>query len=149
MRISHALLLASALSACGGGNSDPSATDVPFRTVAISQNSGINTKEGVVARSQREFNTAWTQYSANLTSPAQAPNIDFGVEQIIGFASGTRSSGCHTMSITRVSNTGDRLVVTYRENIAPPDTICTTSTVTPAHLIAVPASPLQVAFVPG
>jgi len=50
------------------------------------------------------------------------------------------------MSITRVTQTSDRLVVTYKEQVPAANAVCTQAIVNPAHFVAVPKSQLQVVF---
>jgi hypothetical protein len=146
MRIALALLLSSAVGACGGGDSSSVGTDVPFTTVAQTQYSGVTASEGVVVRSQSEFTAVWARYSARSVPPPPPPAIDFSAVQVLGFFLGTRTNGCYTVSITRVTQSASSLVVAYKEQVA--GTLCTQSLVDPAHLVAVPMSQLQVEFVP-
>ncbi|WP_130429995.1 protease complex subunit PrcB family protein [Rivibacter subsaxonicus] len=146
MRTAISLVVASLLAACGGGEASSETRNVPFTTVAQSGNSGVTAGEGVVARNQAEFNTVWARFSSNLLPPPQAPAIDFGSQQVVGYFLGSRPNGCYSMSITRVTQSDDRLVVSYKEQVPAAGAICTMQVVNPAHLVAVPLSPLHVEF---
>ena len=146
MRIALALLVASVVTACGGSDSTSDGTNVPFTTVAQSNYSAVTAREGVVARSQSELNAVWARHSANLSPPPQPPVIDFNALQVVGFFLGNRANGCYSMSISRVTQTSDRLVVTYIEQVPAANAVCTQAIVNPSHLVAVPKSQLQVEF---
>jgi hypothetical protein len=146
MRTAISLVVASFLAACGGGEASSETRNVPFTTVAQSGNAGVTAAEGVVARNQAEFNAVWARFSSKLLPPAPAPAIDFGRQQVVGYFLGSRPNGCYSMSITRISQADDRLVVSYKEQAPAAGAICTMQVVNPAHLVAVPQSPLQVEF---
>jgi hypothetical protein len=146
MRIVLSLLVAACVfSGCGGGDATSDGTDIPFTTIASPCNSNVTASEGVVARSQGEFSAVWDRCYANTSSPPPPPVIDFDVQQVIGFFLGVRPDGCHSVSITRINQATDRLVVVYKERVA--GTLCTQALVYPAHLVMVPKSQLQVEFV--
>ena len=144
--LTFALLVASALGACGGSDSTSDSTNVPFTTVAQSSNSAIAASEGVVARTLSELNALWVRHSANMSPPPPPPVIDFNVTQVVGYFLGARPNGCHSMTITRITQTSRRLVVTYKEQVPATGAICTQVVVTPAYLVAVPMSQLPVEF---
>ena len=147
MRTAISLVVVSALAACGGTETDSESSIIPFITVAQTSNSGVTTREGVVARNQSEFNAVWARHSANLLPPPQPPAVDFNAHQVVGYFLGSRPNGCYAMSITRITRTGDRLAVAYKEQVAAADAVCTQQIVNPAHLVTVPQSQLQVEFV--
>lgn len=142
-------LLAAAVFACGGGGSGgpgDAGTEVPFTTV-VRSSSAVSAREGVVARSQGEFDAVWARYHANLAPAPPPPVFDFGAVQVVGIFLGTRPNGCYAVSITRVVRTADRLTVVYREQLPAPGVGCTQALVNPSHLVTVPASRLEVGFV--
>jgi len=147
MHIALALFCAALVVACGGSSAVSSETNVPFITVASTQNSGVTTREEVVARTQAEMTEVWARYSAASVSPPQPPVVDFAAKQVVGVFLGSRASGCYSVSISRITQTGDRLVVAYREQGPSVGAVCTAAIVNPAHLVAVDRTSLPVEFV--
>ena len=145
--IAFAVISAVFISACGGGESSTS-TDVPFTTIAQTLfSSSVSVSEGLVARSQSEFNAMWARTYTRISPPPQQPSIDFNAVQVIGYFLAARPTGCYSVSIVRISQQADRLLVTYKEAVPPPTAICTAAGVFPAHLVTVPKSQLEVVFV--
>ena len=140
------LVIVSGLAASGCAGANPDATSVPFSTVERSGTSAVTTPESFVVRSQTEFNALWARHTANRLPPPPAPAVDFKANQIVGYFLGWRPSGCYSMSISRVIQTSDRVIVTYKEDVPPPGAICTAMMVSPAHFVAVPQSRLPVEF---
>lgn len=142
------LVVASLLTAaCGATETISEGPNVPFATLAQSNSSGVTSSEGVVARNQTEFNALWVRHSANSSPLPPAPSVNFNAFQVVAYFLGTRSNGCYSISITRVTRTSDRLVVTYKEQVPAAGVLCTANIVSPAHLVVVPQSQLQVEFV--
>jgi hypothetical protein len=146
MRVSVSIIAALLLIACGGEATNSDSQDVPFTTVARPGNSGVRSDQGVVAHNQSEFDILWKRSYENSGSPPQAPAVDFSSTQILGYFVSNRPSGCYGVSITRVTRIGDRIVVTYKEQIPNPDDMCAAVVISAGHLVAMLQSPLQVEF---
>jgi hypothetical protein len=144
MRTAFALAATFVICGCGGGDSSSHGADIPFTTVARTSSSGVTALEGVVARSQAEFNAVWARYSQNMSPAPQPPSVDFGSMQVVGVFLGTRPYLCYSVTITRVRQSDGRLLVSYKEDSG---SLCSPSLAYPAHLVAVQASQLQVEFV--
>lgn len=149
MRAALVLLSALVWNTCGGVGDALEGKELSFTTLARSSHSGVAASEGIVARTPGEFNAIWSRYSANQFPAPRPPVVDFKTTQVLGYFLGTRPSGCYSVAITRVSQTKDRLVVTYKETLPGPAEMCMQQLVNPAHLIAVPKSLLRVQFVAG
>lgn len=140
-----ALLAALVLSGCGGSDASDG-INLPFTTVESSTFSGVAAAETVVARSAQEFAQLWSRHSGYRIPAPAAPTVDFATMQVAGVFLGSRSSGCYSVAITRVTQTEARIEVAYREQTPAPGAACTAVITAPAHLVAFPRSPLPVVF---
>jgi hypothetical protein len=145
--ILYLMLLLSVLGACGGEGSASDRTDTPFTTLAKPCPSNVTVSEGVVARTQSEFDAVWGRCFGGGVPP-QPPSLDFDALQVMGIFLGSRPDGCYldSVSITRIRKAGDRLLVIYKEH-PPSSGGCTFGVVNPGHLVSTARTELQVEFV--
>ena len=118
---------------------------MPFETIA-SDVGAVETARTVVVTDASAWADLWAELQRARVSPAPLPGIDFGRKMILGVFLGARSSGCYSVHIERVTLTGEKMIVEYRESIPPPLVGCATVITFPSHLVAVDRSAFPVEF---
>jgi hypothetical protein len=76
-----------------------------------------------------------------------APTLAFGREMAVGVLGPSELNSCAAITIVRVVQEPQRIRVDYEPRLAEPPGECKPETSTPFHVVAIPASPLPVAFV--
>lgn len=138
--------LLAALAACGG--SDP-----PVE-LAFSRVTGLNFATWppgfYQARTAPAWDAIWAQRQTFEFPVSPIPVVDFGRDMVIGVSEGTGPSGCHSLQITRVTESDAELVVDYLRSVPhfdPAQPIaCTLSVVPLVDFVATKQSDKPVRF---
>ena len=126
--------------------------ELTFRTIsrAVVSSNG-DRLEYLVARTRADWDKAWRHRGPPPGAAAQrhvpAPTLDFGSEMAVGVLGASQLNGCAAITIVRVVQEPRRIRVDYEPWLANPPGECTPEMSTPFHVVAIPASPLPVAFV--
>ncbi len=121
---------------------------IPFKTIAMGEDSGIRTPIQVVVRTPAAWRALWQKHTSGQPQSA-LPTIDFSRDMVVAVFAGdvppfTRAS------ILRISREGSRLTALVRIAQARPGPVPTEpGNVTPYHIVRLPRSGLPVVFVRG
>ncbi|MGZ5198955.1 MAG: hypothetical protein ACXWC4_04220 [Telluria sp.] len=123
-------------------------TVLASNTVAKDWDSGIKQPRTVVIKDADAFTKLWAEHSSIYTEPPRPPLVvDVSRQMLLGVFTGALKVPCQQMGITRVSSTGEKLVVDYEMRMPPADTACAAVIQSPMHLVAVERSDAPVEFV--
>lgn len=152
-RIGIAILAIAALTSCGdtggdangsgsdgGGGGDVSTTPIVFETVAKGAQ-GPAEAATVVARSQAEFDAAWTGAAGE--DPPSLGGVDFASKMVVAVFQGQQPTAGYDIEITSV---GSDYAIIYE--VSRPAEGCITAQVltSPFHVVTVPRSDDEVSF---
>jgi hypothetical protein len=116
---------------------------VSFRTIAKGTDSRFRTHQEVVVRRATLWHLLWYEHSGAQEPPA----VDFRREMVIAIFSGRGAVG-DSVEIVSVAREGDFVVVRYREHAtAGARVVNAPASITPFHIVAVPADRAVVKFV--
>jgi hypothetical protein len=116
---------------------------VTFTTIDRGGQSGIEEPREAVVRTAAEWTALWKEHSGGRPRPA----VDFAKSMAVGVFAGTRSTGGHSVDITKIERDGDALVVTWRERKPGADDIVTQVITMPYHIVSIDRSAGAVRFV--
>ena len=116
--------------------------DAPLRLLDKGDQSNVDDRRQVVARTAPEWTTLWRQHSPD----RPRPTVDFAREMVAGVFLGSRPSAGFAVDIVSARDEHGALVVRYRETIPPPGTI-TAQVITSAYcIVALPRRDGDVRF---
>ncbi len=144
--IASALALTVLLAGCFENDSGPPTLDddseqlenVPMRTLAQGQQSGVGQRERLVIETDEDWNAFWQKHVRLLSTPPAAPEVNFTTERVIAVVIDSRPSGCWTADITNALTDGEQVQVEVHTNGPKDGTSCPTVVSFPFHFIAVP-----------
>jgi hypothetical protein len=126
--------------------------ELTFRTIsrAVVSSNG-DRLEFLVARSRADWDRAWRHRGPDPNGAAAryvpAPTLDFAAEMAVGVLGASQLNRCAAITIVRVVHEAARIRVDYEPWHARPEEDCAPEISTPFHVVAIPASPMPVAFV--
>jgi hypothetical protein len=115
-------------------------TPVSFTTVDKGFYSGVREPLKVVISSQEEWAALWSRHASGRRPASLPPLIDFSAEMVIGLFLGEKSTGGHSVEITRAELDGSNLRFYYRERNPPPGAIVPQVLTQPYHLVSLSRS---------
>jgi hypothetical protein len=74
---------------------------VPFKTIAIGEESGVRSQEELVISDQEQWEALWQQHMSYSRTPLSLPQVDFTEEMVIAVFGGIESEG-YMLRITRI-----------------------------------------------
>ena len=78
-------------------------TQIPFERVAKDSFSGVSAKKYVVIKDEASWSRLWNEHVAGRMPVPALPPVDFANKMLVGVFAGESGSGCHTISIPRVT----------------------------------------------
>ena len=114
----------------------------PMRLVEKGAESMVEAQRQVAVRDGVEWTSLWHAHAWNRPEPA----IDFSREMVVGVFMGTRPTAGFAVEIVGYRDSGNGVVVQYRETVPPRDAITAQILVSPYHLVAIPRRTGMVTF---
>jgi LPS sulfotransferase NodH len=137
-------LAAAALLGCGGGD-----TFVPRELVVtrlLASWATTDLRETYTVRSDAQWQAAWQAHEPRTTPPAVRPAVDFSRQMVLGLTRGTGPNGCYGLSIQRVVEHADQLVVHYAVSTPSGTAACTQALVALTDFVVVERLDKPVSF---
>ena len=107
-------------------------TLVPFTTVALGSQSGVEERRDVVVRTTAEWERLWREHDAGQST---VPAVDFSREMVAAVFLGTRPTGGYRVEVTAVRGDGAALIVEYAERRPDGDALLTQALTMPYHIV--------------
>lgn len=129
-------------------------SNVSFRTIDASQNSGISIAQNLVIKDVSEWARVWALHTANIVPATPLPTVDFSRKMVLAVFNGQKPNGCHgfgSLNLNAVASgtaSASTLRVVHVVPLPDPAATCTQSMVSPAMLIEVDRMDGSVRFVP-
>jgi hypothetical protein len=117
--------------------------DARVRSLDKGDQSFVDERRTVIARSTAEWRAAWNQHAPDRSRPP----VDFGREMVVGVFLGSRPTAGFAVEIVGVKGEADALIVRYRETRPAAGAILAQVVTMPYHLAAVPAHKGEIRFV--
>jgi hypothetical protein len=114
----------------------------PMRSVDQGGQSEIEVQRQVTVRDRDGWASLWRAHAPRRPRPA----VDFSREMVVGVFMGTRPTAGFAVDIVGYRDSGNDVVVLYRETAPSPDTITAQVIVSPYHLVVIPRRAGTVAF---
>jgi hypothetical protein len=114
----------------------------PARSLDRGSQSEIGVARQVTARDPDEWASLWRTHAAGRPAPA----VDFAREMVVGVFMGTRPTAGFAVDIVGYRDSGNDVVVQYRETEPPRDAITAQVIVSPYHLVVIPRRTGTVSF---
>jgi len=112
--------------------------EIPFTTIEIGTESGMEDSQNQVLRSTQEWTNLWTTHTSIHHPSPPLPNIDFTTSLIISVFRGTQSTGGYSIEIVSVQEMENRIVVTYETEDPDPFGMNMMMMTQPFHMIEIP-----------
>lgn len=114
----------------------------PLRSLDRGAVSDIAAERQVSVRDGAEWASIWKQHA-----PGRAqPSVDFAREMVVGVFLGRRPTAGFSVEVTGYRESGDDVVVMYRETAPSRDLITAQMLTAPYHLVAIPRHTGTVTF---
>ena len=121
--------------------------DMRFGNIDASLDSGIGFSFTVVVRDSTEWARLWRDHDSRIHPTRPLPHVDFGRDIVVAIFLGQRPDRCHEVRVERVLVIDDnRIIVRYRELVAPAGTPCAQGLSWPATIVRIPFTDLPVHF---
>ena len=114
----------------------------PLRSLDRGGESEIEVPRQVTVRDRDGWASLWRAHAPRRPAPA----VDFSREMVVGVFMGTRPTAGFAVDIVGYRDSGDDVVVVYRETAPSPDTITAQVIVSPYHLVVIPRRSGTVTF---
>jgi hypothetical protein len=114
----------------------------PARSLDKGSMSAVSAARQVTVRDRDEWASLWRAHGSN----RPLPDVDFSREMVLGVFMGSRPTAGFAVEIVGYRETGDTVVVQYRETTPAPDAITAQVIVSPYHLVAIPKRAGSVTF---
>jgi hypothetical protein len=106
----------------------------PVRSLDQGGQSEIDVQRQVTVRDRDEWASLWRAHAPRRPAPA----VDFSHEMVVGVFMGTRPTAGFAIAIVGYRDSGNDVIVLYREMAPSPDTITAQVIVSPYHLVVIP-----------
>lgn len=115
--------------------------------------SGIQYPEagGMVFRDSDSWEAFWGEYCMVIDGEGNQippPDVGFSTHMLIGVFAGTKPTSGYSITIERVREDAEKLVVEYSEDSPPPDAMLLQVITYPCHLVSISLSDKTVEFKP-
>jgi hypothetical protein len=114
----------------------------PMRSLDQGGQSEIEVQRQVTVRDRDAWASLWRAHAPRRATPA----VDFSREMVVGVFMGTRPTAGFAVDIVGYRDSGNDVVVLYRETAPSPDTITAQVLVSPYHLVVIPRRTGTVTF---
>ena len=114
----------------------------PLRSVEKGAESRVEVQRQATARNAAEWTSLWHAHSWDRPEPA----IDFSREMVVGVFMGSRPTAGFAVEIVGYHDSGDGVVVQYREMTPGRDSLTAQIIISPYHLVAIPKHGGMVTF---
>lgn len=122
-------------------------TLIPFERVAKDSFSGVSAKKYVVIKDEASWGRLWNEHVAGRTPVPARPPVDFANKMLVGVFAGASSSGCHTISIPRVTAGTTTIKVEVDERELQTFDVCPAVVTHAMQVVAIERSDIPVEFV--
>ena len=106
----------------------------PLRSVEKGAESLVDVQRQATVRNATEWTSLWHAHSWDRPEPA----IDFSREMVVGVFMGSRPTAGFGIEIVGYRDSGDGVVVQYRETVPDRGTLTAQILVSPYHFVAIP-----------
>ena len=114
----------------------------PVRSLDRGGQSEIEVQRQVTVRDRDEWASLWRAHAPRRPAPA----VDFSREMVVGVFMGTRPTAGFAVDIVGYRDSGNDVIVIYRETTPSRDTITAQVIVSPYHLVVIPRRTGTVTF---
>jgi hypothetical protein len=114
----------------------------PMRSVEKGAESLVDVQRQATVRTASEWTSLWHAHSWDRPEPA----IDFSREMVVGVFMGSRPTAGFGIEIVGYRDSGDGVIVQYRETMPDRDTLTAQILVSPYHFVAIPRHAGAVTF---
>lgn len=121
-------------------------TRIPFERVAKDSFSGVTAKKYIVIKDEASWGRLWSEHVAGRTPAPALPAVDFANKMLVGVFAGESGSGCHTISIPRVSAGTTTIKVEVEERELQTFDVCPAVVTRAMQVVAIEHSDLPVEF---
>ncbi len=125
----------------------PAQSPMSITTIDKGFHSGVREPLEVVIRDEQEWAALWSRHASGRRPVPSPPPIDFSAEMVVGLFLGQKSTGGHSVEITRAEMDGSNLRFYYRESSPPPGAIVPQVLTQPYHLVRLSRSEAKPVFV--
>jgi hypothetical protein len=115
----------------------PADGPLSFEPLLRDDYSGVTGAQNLVVRDSAALQQLWQASFQNRTPAPALPQIDFSQKMLVAVFTGTQSSGCHAVQITRISAAAGKVVVNYQADTPQPGALCTQSLTSPVAMVLV------------
>lgn len=144
-RLAAACLAAAALLGCGGGET-AALRELAMTRLPVSW-ATTDLRQTYTIRSDAEWQAAWQAHEPRTVPPAARPAVDFSRQMVLGLTRGTGPNGCHGLSIQRVVEHAEQLLVHYAVSTPSGTAACTQALVALTDFVVVERLDKPVSFV--
>lgn len=117
-----------------------------FKTIEQGDHSGEKRPRLLTITGRRQLTGFWKKHTSVFFPPAAVPTVDFDKEFVVAVFIGEQSSGNDTVTIEKIVDDGDDIVVSFR--VTSPDLLSgggfgatTPACVQPFHIVRVAGTP--------
>jgi hypothetical protein len=121
------------------GSHSGSETEISFETLS-SRTSRITSSQTQAVSDENSWISLWRLHTG---SDADRPTVNFEIETVLAVFSGQKRSGGYSVKITKVTQLGSELIVSYQETVPPANNLVSQSLTSPSHLVKVRLSKLN------
>lgn len=121
--------------------------EIAFSRVAKDNFSGVNEKRSVVIKDQAAWERLWAEHVAGRSPAPELPKIDFASKMLVGVFAGESPSGCHTISIPRVTAGATSIKVEFDERELQTFDVCPAVVTHAMQIVAIDRIDAPVEFV--
>ena len=114
----------------------------PVRSLDQGGQSEIEVQRQVTVRDRDGWASLWRTHAPRRPAPA----VDFSREMVVGVFMGTRPTAGFAVDIVGYRESGNDVIVLYRETVPSRDTITAQVIVSPYHLVVIPRRTGTVSF---
>lgn len=123
--------------------------DVPIYRLAGSavpytSNSGIMSKQLLIASNEDQWHHVWTELHSNRKPVTHVPKVEFDNTMVVVFAIGARRSGGYSVEITGAVQSVENLKLIAELRHPAPTCIVTSAITAPADVVLLPLTALPV-----
>ena len=120
--------------------------EIPFRTLAQGNQSGIGVATNLVIKTRSEWEKHWKAHQGKAEPVVRAPAVDFGKEMVVAVTMGQKPTGGYAIKIQRAESTASSLKIFIEQRTPGPGALVTQAFTSPFHFVAVAKSELKPEF---
>ncbi|MBI2946699.1 MAG: protease complex subunit PrcB family protein [Verrucomicrobia bacterium] len=120
--------------------------EIPFRTLAQGNQSGIDVATNLVIKTRSAWEKHWKALQGKAEPRVLAPAVDFGKEMVVAVTMGRKPTGGYAIKIQRIESTPASLKILLEQRTPGPGALVTQAFTSPFHFVAVAKSALKPEF---